>query len=83
MQRLYNDYNACSFDPQEADQYKELLSALSDDTEGAADDVDEDGDLQMQRGNDVAPNRVCPLSMIEVSLVQKVLQCPGNDLRNV
>ena len=52
-----------------------MLQALSqggqDEDEGGrdAEAMSGDDDLQMERGNDLAPNRVCPLSMKEVTVV--------------
>ncbi len=63
----------CSFNPEGSSQYTSMLHTLSQEGGEAADDearnaeaMDGDEDLQMERGNDLAPNRVCPLSMREV-----------------
>lgn len=66
MTRLAASHVCCSFDPAETSQYKELLENLDEEAGDGPRMVDEDEDLQMEKGDDVAPNRVCPLSMIEV-----------------
>ena len=62
-----------SFNPEESSQYSSMLQSLIEEGGQAADEeardaegMDGDDDLQMERGNDLAPNRVCPLSMKEV-----------------
>lgn len=58
-----------------------MLQALSqgeqDEDEGGrdAEAMSGDDDLQMERGNDLAPNRVCPLSMKEVIVVPLWARC--------
>lgn len=56
----------CSFDAEQSSQYQDFLDKVREcgNSQEAAEDEDED--LVMERGNDLAPNRTCPLCQKEV-----------------
>jgi hypothetical protein len=56
----------CSFDPEQSSDFQAFWSKVREcgDSQEAAEEEDED--LHMERGNDLAPNRTCPLCQKEV-----------------
>jgi hypothetical protein len=56
------------FNAEQCSQFQGFLAKVREYGDSQeADDVDEDEDLHMERGNELAPNRTCPLCQKEVS----------------
>ena len=58
----------CRFDAEQSSQFQAYLGLAQ--TQEAEEDEDEE--LRMERGNDLAPNRTCPLSQKEVGALLEV-----------
>ena len=55
----------CRFDAEQSSQFQAYLGLAQTQTQEAEEDGDDE--LRIERGNDLAPNRTCPLSQKEVS----------------
>ena len=62
---------ACRFDAEQSSQFQAYLGLAQTQTQEA--EEDEDDELRIERGNDLAPNRTCPLSQKEVGCLIEVV----------